>query len=241
MDLTQSIPSLVIANCVVVLAAVVQTSTGMGFGMIAAPMLALVSFEYVPGPMLFINLFLSLLMLGDGRAHVVRAEVKVLLPMILAGTMLGAAILLLVPADTLGILFSVLVLVTVAITIFARALALTPRNLGICGAAAGLMGTTTGIPGAPLVVLYQHEPLSKTRPTMAVVFTFSYVVSLIALAVAGMFSVGLALLGLLLLPGLAVGFWIGKRVRGYLSARIGRILMLSIASAGAVLLLMRSI
>ena len=47
----------------------------MGFGMIADPLLALISLDCVPGPMLFVNLFLSLLMLGDGRSFVVRKEV----------------------------------------------------------------------------------------------------------------------------------------------------------------------
>lgn len=240
MELTQPIASLVMANCIVVFGALVQTSTGMGFGMIAAPLLALVSFEFVPGPMLFTNLFLSLLMLGDGRANVVYKEVVILLPTILAGTVAGAAVLMLVPKDVLGVLFALLVLAAVAVTIFAKALPFTAQNLGITGIAAGVMGTATGIPGAPLVVLYQNEPIEKTRPTLAIVFTFSYVASLIALSFAGKFSVNLAFLGLLLLPGLALGYLIGKRVRGYLSKSVGRFLMLSIASSGAVLLLVKS-
>jgi uncharacterized membrane protein YfcA len=191
--------------------------------------------------MIFINLFLSLLMLGDGRVNVVRKEAAFLLPTILVGTVLGAAIVILVPAETLGVLFAVLILVAVAITVFARALALTSRNLVICGVAVGVMGTATGIPGAPLVVLYRNECMEKTRPTMALVFTFSYISSLFALSFAGAFSVSLALLGLLLLPGLILGCVIGKRVRGYMTKAMGRFLMLSIASLGAVLLLIKSV
>lgn len=184
MEFTQSLPPLLIANGVAVLAAVVQTSTGMGFGMIAAPMLALISLEYVPGPMLFINLFLSLIMLGDGRANIIQKEVAVLLPTIMIGTAIGAAVIMLVRPETLGILFSLLILVTVLITVLAKALALTTRNLATCGVAVGIMGTATGIPGGPLVVLYQSERIEKTRPTMALVFTFSYIASLVALSVA---------------------------------------------------------
>lgn len=213
----------------------------MGFGMIAAPLLALISLDYVPGPMLFVNLFLSLLMLGDGRNHVVRKEVTLLLPTIVVGTLFGAAIIMLLPVDILGIVFALMILVAVAITVFAKALPMTSRNLSICGVAVGVMGTATGIPGGPLVVLYQKEPIEKTRPTMALVFTFSYISSLIALSVAGVFTVQLAFLGLLMLPGLILGFVVGKRVRGYMSRDIGRFLMLSIASGGAVLLLLKSI
>ncbi len=241
MELTQPISSLVIANCVVVLGSLVQTSTGMGFAMIAAPLLTLISLDFVPGPMLFINLFLSLLMLGDGRANVVQKEVALLLPTILVGTVVGAAVVMLVPTETLGILFALLILVAVGITMFARALALTSRNLAICGVAVGVMGTATGIPGAPLVVLYQNERIEKTRPTMALVFTFSYVSSLVALSFAGAFTVNHALLGLLILPGLILGYVVGKRVRGFMTKAVGRFVMLSIASIGAVLLLIKSV
>ncbi len=76
---------------------------------------------------------------------------------------------------------------------------------------------------------------------MALVFTFSYISSLFALSVAGVLSVNLALLGLLVLPGLILGYVIGKRVRGYMTKATGRFLMLSIASVGAVLLLIKSV
>lgn len=241
MELDLPLSSLLIANGVVIFSAIVQTATGMGFGMIAAPLLALISLELVPGPMLFVNLFLSLLMLGDGRSHVVRREVVLLLPTILVGTAIGAAIVMALPGDILGIVFALMILSAVAITLFAKALAMTTGNLAACGVAVGVMGTATGIPGGPLVVLYQNEPMEKTRPTMALVFTFSYTSSLIALSIAGVFSLQLAFLGLLMLPGLMIGYILGKRVRGHMSREIGRFLMLSIASSGAVLLLAKSI
>lgn len=241
MELDLPLSSLLIANGVVIFSAIVQTATGMGFGMIAAPLLALISLELVPGPMLFVNLFLSLLMLGDGRSQIVRREVVLLLPTILVGTAIGAAIVMALPGDILGIVFALMILSAVAITLFAKALAMTTGNLAACGVAVGVMGTATGIPGGPLVVLYQNEPMEKTRPTMALVFTFSYTSSLIALSIAGVFSLQLAFLGLLMLPGLMIGYILGKRVRGHMSREIGRFLMLSIASSGAVLLLAKSI
>ena len=241
MDFSHSLLSFGIANCAVFVASLVQTSTGMGFAMIAAPLLALISLEFVPGPMLFVNLFLSLFMLGDGRAHVVRREITALFPTILMGTLLGAAILTYIPSSSLGILFACLILLAVAISLVAKAQPLTTRNLSLCGLAVGTMGSTSGIPGAPLVILYQNEPLEKTRPTMALVFTFSYITSLMALTYAGAFNLRLAADGLYLLPGLLAGFGAGKWARQYLTRAMGRFVMLTIASIGAVLLLIKSV
>lgn len=241
MEVSHALDAFILANCAVVIAALVQTSTGMGFAMIAAPLLALVSIDFVPGPMLFINLFLSLFMLGDGRSHVVRREIATLAPAILIGTLIGAAILSRAPSDRLAILFAVLILFAVAISIFARALPFTTRNLSICGVLVGVMGSTSGIPGAPLVIMYQNEPLEKTRPSMALVFTFSYITSLCALAWVGAFNGRLALDGLMLLPGLLIGYSLGRWCRRYMTQAVGRILMLSIASVGAVLLITKSL
>lgn len=240
MELSHTFAPYLLANCAVIIASMVQTSTGMGFAMIAAPLLALVSLEFVPGPMLFVNLFLSLFMLGDGRTHVVKREIAALCPAILIGTLIGAAILVRVPSEALAILFASLVLVAVAISLFAKAQPLNTRNLSICGVAVGVMGSTSGIPGAPLVIMYQNEPLEKTRPTMALVFTFSYITSLVALTYAGAFNFQLAMDGLMLLPGLLIGFGIGKWARRYMTQATGRMLMLSIASIGAILLLIKS-
>lgn len=103
------------------------------------------------------------------------------------------------------------------------------------------MGSTSGIPGAPLVIMYQNEPLEKTRPTMALVFTFSYITSLCALAWVGAFNGRLALDGLMLLPGLLIGYGLGRWSRRFMTQAVGRILMLSIASIGAVLLIAKSL
>lgn len=240
MELSHTFTPYLLANCAVVVASLVQTSTGMGFAMIAAPLLALVCLEFVPGPMLFVNLFLSLFMLGDGRSQVVKREIVTLCPTILIGTLIGAAILIRLPGESLAILFASLVLVAVAISLFAKAQPLTTRNLSMCGVAVGVMGSTSGIPGAPLVIMYQNEPLEKTRPTMALVFTFSYITSLVALSYAGAFNFRLAMDGLMLLPGLLIGFGVGRWARRYMTQAMGRMLMLSIASIGAILLLIKS-
>ena len=230
-----------VANCAILLGSLVQTTAGMGFAMVSVPLLALISLDFVPGPTIFVNLFLTVLMLKDGRATIVRQEMLCLLPAILTGTVLGAVVLAHVPLATLGVLFALLVLLAVVVTFIVKVQCLTPSGLIIGGVAAGLMGTTSGIHGPPLAVIYQHEPIQKIRATLALVFLIAYTLSLLALALSGEFNVALAITGLLLLPGLLLGFQLGKRVRQRVSPARARMITLSIASVSAVILLVKSL
>lgn len=241
MDIDHSITELLIANGAILLGSTVQTTTGMGFAMVSVPLLALISLDLVPGPTIFVNLFLTFLMLNDGKSTIVRREMTILLPSILVGTILGALVLSLIPTSTLGILFAFLVLLAVALTFFVDSRGLSQTGLIIGGLASGLMGTASGIHGPPLAVLYQHENIQKIRATMALVFLVAYTLSLIALGVSGEFDVEDAVVGLFLLPGLLAGFLLGKQLRQFLSQSLGRLIMLCIASASAMFLLVKSI
>ena len=50
--------------------ALMQGVTGLGAGLVAVPMLALVSYSLVPGPIIFASLVLSSLMAFRGRANI---------------------------------------------------------------------------------------------------------------------------------------------------------------------------
>lgn len=240
MDLNYSINSLALANCAVFLGSIVQTSTGMGFAMVAVPLLALINLAYVPGPVLFVNIFLAIFMLKDGRSQIVRYEITTLLPMIIVGSALGVLVLLKIPSDSVSVLFSILILCAVLLSLISNTKKITRYGLIFGGISAGLMGTTSGIPGPPLAVLYQNEKIQKTRATLALVFLFAYISSLSGITIAGGFDLLLAFTGLLLLPGLILGFLIGKKYRDLLPKSIARTGMLSIASIGAIILLIKS-
>lgn len=228
------------ANAAVALAALVQASTGLGFAMIAVPLLALISFDLAPGPSLFVSLFLTLAMLGDGWSKIVRAEIGWLLPTVAVGTALGALLLNAAPRGALGVVFAVVILIAVLLSVLAPAMRLGRGTLAVGGVAAGLMGTISGIHGAPLAVIYQQEQMEKTRPTMALIFLCGSTMSLIGLASANAFGAREAMLGAMLLPGLAIGFLVAVRLRGRLSRSMGRRLMLSIAATSAIVLLVNS-
>ena len=231
----------VLANLVVGLATFVQASAGLGFAMLAIPLLAVIDLSYVPGPTLFVSLFLTLAMFVKGRSAVVYREIVTMSPALAAGTVLGALTVDLIPKPVLGVAFAGLILAGVAMTVFARPIPLTRTSLLSGGFASGLMGTISGIHGPPLVLLYQNEAIEKTRATIALIFCVAYVLSLSGLTLVGQFGTDGVLRGLSMLPGLFVGFALALKARRLFSTRVLRISMLSIASASALVLLAKSL
>ena len=59
-----------IASALAITLGVLQASTGLGAGLIVVPLLALISFELVPGPVIFASVILSSLMTYAGRHHI---------------------------------------------------------------------------------------------------------------------------------------------------------------------------
>jgi len=232
---------ILLANLVVGVATFVQASAGLGFAMLAIPLLAVIDLAYIPGPTLFVSLFLTLVMFVKGRSAIVYKEIVTMSPALVIGTVLGALTIDLIPQDVLGITFGVLILTGVAITVFARPIGLTRASLLGGGFASGLMGTISGIHGPPLVLLYQNEAIEKTRATIALIFCVAYILSLAGLTAVGQFGTDGLLRGLSMLPGLLIGLVLALRARHLFSTRFLRIAMLSIASASAVVLLSKSV
>lgn len=75
------------------------------------------------------------------------------------------------------------------------------------------MGTTIGVGGPPLTLVYQRSSGSEIRGTLAPIQSFGAATSLAALAVVGELEMRDLGRGLLLAPGMVIGFavsgWVG--------------------------------
>ncbi len=230
-----------LANIAVLFAAGLQTSVGFGYAMMAVPLLALIDLQLVPGPAIFAGTILTAFLALDDRAAVDRAEVVSLLPALAVGTVIGALFLRNLPGDTHGIVFAVLILAAIAVTAAGFRVAFSRWSLATAGFFAGFIGTTSGVYGAPLAVLYQREVLAKTRATVGMILTVAGVLSLIALTLAGQFDGAGVVLGAAMIPGAAVGFIVARRFQSFVPQHGARVVMLLIATSSALLLLVRSL
>jgi uncharacterized membrane protein YfcA len=77
---------------------------------------------------------------------------------IVFGTMAAAWFIASVPADSLGLVFGVGILIAVGLSIRAPRFSLSVRGTVLAGGVAGLMGTSVGIGAPVLALLYQHFP-----------------------------------------------------------------------------------
>jgi uncharacterized membrane protein YfcA len=226
--------TVLLASVVVAIAAFVQASVGVGFAMIAVPLLLLLDPSLVPVPMLSAMLVLSTIMLLHERHHVDRASLGVLLPGLAVGTLIGATLAPFLPVNS-AFVFGGLILAAVAWSVFGPPIVMTPANSRVAGVVAGAMGTVSGLHGPALAIAYQRHAPERARAIIAGVFVLAAALSVVALLVSGVADGGDLTRGAVLVPGTMAGFVTATLVPSP-PPGVMRAGMLSVATASALLL-----
>ncbi len=205
-----------LALVMVALGATVQRTVGFGAALISVPLLLLIDTDLVPGPVVVANLALIGMMAigtgGDADWRGVRWMALGLLP----GALLGALALALVPEDQLAVLAGGIVLAAVVGVAVYGQVALRRRALWGGGAISGFMGTTAGVGGPPIALLYSAAPPDVMRATLCRVFLVNWVLVIATLTATGRLGVDEVRTGLVLMPGgylgVLAGRWVSARV-----------------------------
>lgn len=234
-----SILSVVLMCGIVIVASVVQASLGMGYGLTAAPLLALVDPVFVPVPTILIGLFSSSLGAWAERSNINWHEVRSAVSGRLVGTMAAGLLLsLIVDSGVFMIVFGLGVGLAVLLSAFNRTLAKNPVTLASMGVISGLMGTITGVGAPPLALVYQGSYAGDARPTLAAIFALGCFVSAVVLAVIGWLGITELLVCALMILPMIIGTYLGRRTRGLIDRRY-RTALLSLAGVAAVILVLR--
>src|SRR5438876_76179 len=133
--------SLLIASIAVAGGACLQSSVGFGLNLVAAPVLIAIDRRLVPGPAALLSLVLTILVAHRERDAIDLRGVGWALVGRIPGTVLGALTVAVLSERGLGIAFSVLLLVAVALSASGYALPRTARTLVGVGLLSGFMGT----------------------------------------------------------------------------------------------------
>ncbi|MFQ6550312.1 TSUP family transporter [Aestuariibius sp. 2305UL40-4] len=141
----------------VFLGTVVQRLSGAGYGMFAAPVMALVAPEWLPGTVVLVGFLIGAGSLLNARDAVQWRD----LPPGFAGRILGASIAAYIAAavvgtDALAIIVGFAVLFAVALTVLGLTVPISGGSLFVAGGVGGVMGTLTGIGAPPMAILYAN-------------------------------------------------------------------------------------
>ena len=211
----------------------------MGMALFAAPLLALIDHSYVPGPTLCAITVLSSAVAWRERAAIDRRIIAIALSGLAGGSIIGAAIMAKLAGTDLAILFGTLILIMVGLSLAGLHIPASRAAVAIGGAAAGVLGTMCGVQGPPIALVLQHEPPDRLRATLCGFFAAGSMISLIALAVSGVFAQGQLGLALQLLPGVPLGLVLARPIAPRIDRRRARVAVLTISALSALALLVR--
>ncbi|MFG6205492.1 sulfite exporter TauE/SafE family protein [Pseudomonas retamae] len=206
----------------IALAYIVFGIAGFGTALVAGPILILFMplSKIVPLLVLldFVAAFGNLL---PSRRDVARPELLRLLPCMAVGCTLGVIFLLNLKSDVLLLLMGLFISAYAIYSLWVKA-----RPAQLSAAWAVPMGTVGGLFGALfgsggfLYAIYLNSRLSKeaARATQSALISCSTVVRLSLFVIAGVYAeLPLLILALCLLPAMALGLWIGRRLSMKLS------------------------
>jgi uncharacterized membrane protein YfcA len=228
------------------LAALLRGFTGFGFAIAAVPLLSLVLPPTHVVPLAVVLQVLASVVDFRSAARITDWRSLVWLsPGLVVGTPLGLWMLTRLSADAARLTIGLLILASAVM--LGRGLRLPARPaswfVALVGGISGVMNGVAAMSGPPVVAYLMALPHSPpvVRATSLVCFTFTAIVAMVPLAVAGLLDKTTLLLALLswpvLLVGTHLGAWAFHRAKPHHHRRIS----LTILSALAMLLIARAL
>jgi uncharacterized membrane protein YfcA len=236
-----SVTGFAVVAVAVLLASCLQASIGFGMGMLAAPVVAIVDPALIPGTLIMLATFVTLIvslrerdaidLKGTGWALVGRVP----------GTVAGALLLTALPERGLAVMLAGVVLLGVVLTSAGWVPAPRRRNVVLAGAASGVLGTATSIGGPPMALVWQRSSGARLRGTMAGFFLIGSLMSLAALWFTGAVGAHTAWTFALLAPATVAGYVLSRHVNRFLDPTRLRWAAISVSAVGATVLIVREL
>jgi len=233
--------SLLLGIVAIFAGAIVQGSTGLGLGMIAAPILLIIDPVFVPGPLLMLAMIVSFLMVIREKQSIDGPGLTVALSGRIPGTILAAFTIAAIPLALYGLIFGLMVLAAVVLSISKWKIRSSGKNLFLAGLTSGYMGTLTSIGAPPMALAYQYKPAAVIRSTLAAYFLIGSTLSIITLIIFKVFLLDHLLVGAIFVPPLLIGFKMSSYVVARMNTSLVRIAILILSGISALTLIARSI
>jgi len=219
-------PEMLVANLAVFAAAALQSATGIGFGIIAGPILLVVLND---NSAIQVSILLNLVIAGLLAPMLWHNVDRHLLRRMVVGLIIAspAGVLMFLAMDI--ILLKVMAAMAVALTLILtiqnhrrqpkrEPLPARPAEQGLMGVIAGLMGSSLGIPGPIPAAWMSAKGYGKdaVRATILAMFVCAYTIALILQMTMGEIQPHTFITTLVLAPatlaGMLAGRWLGRRL-----------------------------
>lgn len=222
--------------------ALVQRLSGAGYGMIAAPVMALVAPEWLPGTVVLVGFVVGSSALLNTRDAVQWRD----LPPGFAGRILGAGIAAyiasaVVGTNALAAIVGFVVLFAVGLTVLGLTFPISSGSLFVAGGISGVMGTLTGIGAPPMAILYSNVETRRSAATQNAFYGFGTLVAIIALVIAGVLTLPQFAFAVSLAPLVPVALRTSRPLAARFERGAIRPWALGLATLSALALLARSL
>jgi uncharacterized membrane protein YfcA len=234
-------PSFILAFTVILAAAVAQAALGIGFGVVAAPVLAVVDPALVPGTVMVLGTLTAFVVAVRERAAFHFANVGYALAGRVLFSLLGALTASLLSPELFLLVFAALILAAVGLSLSGLRVVPTRRNLFLAGSASGFMGTLTAVGTPPLAIVYQYAPGAEVRANLSAFFAVGGFISILSLAGFGAFGLNDLALSLQLLPAMVLGYLLSPLLARHTDRGWMRPAMLALCIGAAALLLVKGV
>jgi len=232
-----TIETFLLANFILIVSSILQMATGVSVGIIIVPFLAMISYTLLPVPVVFASLTLTIMMAYQGREHIDTNNMPQIGFGMLLGMFFAVYILKNIELEHLGVLFGLLILLSVFISIKIKTFKLGQKVNYSGGFMAGLIGTLALSGGQILALLFQNHPLASIKSSLAFLYTIFSLVLLLVFYVVGEFSYVQLISGFYMMPGFIIGFFIAPKFTKYFNPKYTKIVVLVMATIGAFILI----
>jgi hypothetical protein len=236
-----SVEETIIMAVLATIGSTAQGCTGIGFGLIAGPVLVAIDPDFAPGPLLLMALLISCRHVVVEWAHLDRPGLRSLFTGAPLG-MAGGLVLLDTMSDrSLALLVGSIVTVAAVVVLAGVGPRRTRRTMLAGGAFTAFTGVTAGLPGPPISIMYHDAPPPVLRSSGSLFASLFAVVAVLLLVVFGEFGERELDLTLLLIPPTVVGLIVARYLRPMIDATVFRSVILVLAGLGGLGLILASL
>ena len=229
-----------IAFAVTAGATLVQGTAGVGFAMIAVPVLSLLHPDLAPVPQLLVMLPITVAMAWNERHAMDLRGVGWIITGRFPGLAIGVALLAIADQVFLDLFIGVLVLGAVMVIASGFHVRRTRATKFGAGIASGTTGIVASIGGPPVALIYTSEEAATIRASLAAVFTIGVTMSTIGRFATGNVTALDVEVAAVLFPAVVIGYVASLRLKDHVPTEAVRRTILIVSGAAAAALILRA-